>query len=152
MFFLARRAPPCAWSFQVRCKWAGMKAQLIFVRPLRRLMTWPNFGSMGANLCRPTQTSRIPNRGSAPARRQTSRNDVGRGFQMLAVYVDDFLLAAVEDREGKLIEKAAGATLHAIHSVFPPPTAGDERPDLRKETEERGRAVGPYKRDPRVRA
>jgi hypothetical protein len=40
---------------------------------------------------------------------------------MLAVYVDDFILAAVEDTMGKLLQKTARATLHAIHSVFPPP-------------------------------
>ena len=82
-----------------------------------------------------------------PARRQTSE---GPDYQMSAVYVDDFLLAAVEDSKGKLLNKAARATLHAIHSVFPPPLAtgmpdakdpisdkklakGDARWDTRKE-------------------
>jgi hypothetical protein len=46
-------------------------------------------------------------------------------YEMSAVYVDDFLVAAVEDRKGGLLDRAARATLHAIHSVFPPPTADD---------------------------
>jgi hypothetical protein len=53
-----------------------------------------------------------------PARRQTSE---GPDHQMSAVYVDDFLLAAVENSPGTLLQKTARATLHAIHSVFPSP-------------------------------
>jgi hypothetical protein len=61
-------------------------------------------------------------RPALPPRRQTS----GKAkYQMSAVYVDDFLQAAVEDREGQLLEKAGRATLHAIHSIFPAPTADD---------------------------
>jgi hypothetical protein len=41
---------------------------------------------------------------------------------MSAVYVDDFLLAAVENKN-KLLQWTARATLHAIHSVFPTPAA-----------------------------
>lgn len=37
------------------------------------------------------------------------------------VYIDDFVNAAVEDREGTLLRRVARATLHNIHSVFPPP-------------------------------
>jgi hypothetical protein len=37
--------------------------------------------------------------------------------------VDDFILAAVEDTKGKFLQRAARATLHAIHSVLQPPTA-----------------------------
>jgi hypothetical protein len=60
------------------------------------------------------------------ARRQTSTGDEYRDeYQMSAVYVDDFLLAAVESSDGLLLEKAARATLHAIHSVFPPPASTD---------------------------
>jgi hypothetical protein len=40
---------------------------------------------------------------------------------MSAVYVDNFMLAAVEDTTGKLLQKTARATLHAIHSVLPLP-------------------------------
>jgi hypothetical protein len=56
-----------------------------------------------------------------PARRQTSLTP--HQHQMSAVYVDDFLLAAVEDVSGTLLRRTARATLHAIHSVFPTPEA-----------------------------
>jgi hypothetical protein len=59
---------------------------------------------------------------AAPPRRQTTGTDK---YQMSAVYVDDFLQAAVEDRQGTLLERTGRATLHAIHSIFPPPTAAD---------------------------
>jgi hypothetical protein len=42
---------------------------------------------------------------------------------MLAVYVDDFLLVAVENAQGTLLKQTARATLHAIHSMFQPPNA-----------------------------
>jgi hypothetical protein len=42
---------------------------------------------------------------------------------MSAVYVDNFLLAAVQDATGKFLQQTAQATLHAIHSVFPTPKA-----------------------------
>jgi hypothetical protein len=81
------------------------------------------------------------------ARRQTS---AGPTHQMSAVYVDDFLLAAVEDSTGTLLKRTARATLHAIHGVFPSPAAtgtpdakdpisekklekGDARFDVKKE-------------------
>jgi hypothetical protein len=54
-----------------------------------------------------------------PPRRQTSD---GPPHQMSAVYVDDFLGACVEDKKGKLLQRTARATLHAIHNVFPPPS------------------------------
>jgi hypothetical protein len=57
---------------------------------------------------------------SEPARRQSTK---GPRHQMSAVYVDDFLLAAVEDATGTLLQRTARATLHAIHSVFPTPAA-----------------------------
>jgi hypothetical protein len=55
-------------------------------------------------------------------RRQSSP---GGEHQMSAVYVDDFLLAAVQSRKGDLLGKTGRATLHAIHSVFPPPSPAD---------------------------
>jgi hypothetical protein len=55
-----------------------------------------------------------------PARRQLSS---GPAYQMPSVYVDGFILAAVEDPSGELLQKTARATLHAIHSVFQPPSA-----------------------------
>ncbi len=54
------------------------------------------------------------------ARRQTGGT---AEYEMSAVYVDDFLVAAVEDRKGELLDRAARATLHAIHSA-PPPYSG----------------------------
>jgi hypothetical protein len=42
---------------------------------------------------------------------------------MSAVHVDDYLLAAVQDAMGKLLQRTERATLHAIHNVFPPPKA-----------------------------
>jgi hypothetical protein len=39
--------------------------------------------------------------------------------------VDDVIVAAVEDQKGKLLEYAARATLHVIHSVFSPQAADD---------------------------
>jgi hypothetical protein len=44
---------------------------------------------------------------------------------MLAVYVDDFILAAVENAQGTMLARAMRATLHAIHQVFPTPSATD---------------------------
>jgi hypothetical protein len=41
--------------------------------------------------------------------------------RFVAVYVDDYILAAVENKERTLIKRMARATLLAIHSVFPPP-------------------------------
>ena len=55
-----------------------------------------------------------------PPRRQTL---AGPPAQMLAVYVDDHVMAAVESQDGQLLNQTARATLHAIHSVFPPPSA-----------------------------
>jgi hypothetical protein len=53
---------------------------------------------------------------------QTSK---GEEFQMSAVYVDDFLLAAVQNTKQTLLQRTMRATLHAIHSVFQPPSASD---------------------------
>jgi hypothetical protein len=44
--------------------------------------------------------------------RQTS---AGPTWQMSAVYVDDFLLAAVENQKGTLLKRTARATLHPWH-------------------------------------
>jgi hypothetical protein len=54
-----------------------------------------------------------------PARRQTTTQEP---YQMSTVYVDDHIMAAVEDASGTLLERTARATLHAIHSVFQPPS------------------------------
>ena len=56
----------------------------------------------------------------APARRQTSP-ETERKWQMSAVYVDDYILAAVEDRTGTTLQRAGRAALHTIHGLFPAP-------------------------------
>ncbi|KAI2506221.1 hypothetical protein MHU86_8256 [Fragilaria crotonensis] len=40
---------------------------------------------------------------------------------MSAVYVDDYILAAVEDRAGTLLQRTGRAALYTIHGLFPPP-------------------------------
>jgi hypothetical protein len=55
-------------------------------------------------------------------RLQTSKD---KEFQMSAVYVDDFLLAAVQNAAQTLLQRTMRATLHAIHSIFRPPSASD---------------------------
>jgi hypothetical protein len=39
----------------------------------------------------------------------------------IGVYVNDFILALVENEDRTLIRRVSRATLHAIHSIFPPP-------------------------------
>jgi hypothetical protein len=41
---------------------------------------------------------------------------------MSAVFVDDYILAAIEDPAGKLLQHTARAALHSIHAIFPPPS------------------------------
>jgi hypothetical protein len=57
----------------------------------------------------------VPDR--PPKRQKTSENT----WQMSGVFVDDFILAAVEDESGSLLLRTARAALHSIHGVFPPP-------------------------------
>eukprot|EP00978_Attheya_sp_CCMP212_P047615 scaffold422453_cov102-Attheya_sp.AAC.1 len=40
---------------------------------------------------------------------------------MSSVFVDDFILAAVEDATGTKLQHTGQAALHAIHAIFPPP-------------------------------
>ena len=84
----------------------------------------------------------------APARRQTSP-ETPRKWQMSAVYVDDYILAAVEDRTGTALQRAGRAALHTIHGLFPDPARsghqGGKDPHLPKETGCRGRPLGPHK-------
>jgi hypothetical protein len=56
----------------------------------------------------------------APARRQTSP-ETERAWQMSAVYVDDYILPAVEDRAGTMLQRTGRAALHTIHGLFPSP-------------------------------
>jgi hypothetical protein len=60
---------------------------------------------------------------TAPTKPARPQSLVGPAHQMSAVYVDDFLLAAVQDATGKFLQRMARGTLHAIHSVFPTPKA-----------------------------
>ena len=55
-----------------------------------------------------------------PARRQSSP-DTPRKWQMSAVYVDDYILAAVENCTGTLLQRTGRAALYTIHGLFPPP-------------------------------
>jgi hypothetical protein len=73
-----------------------------------------------------------------PAKRQST--DAPR-YQMSAVYVDDYCLAAVEDATGTLLKRTARATLHAIHSVFPTPEATGT-PDAKDPISEKKLAKG----------
>ncbi len=57
---------------------------------------------------------------SAPARRQTSLA-AERCWQMSAVFVDDYILAAVDNRQGTMLQRAGRAALHTIHGLFPAP-------------------------------
>jgi hypothetical protein len=55
--------------------------------------------------------------------RPTKRQRVGEHeFQMSSVFVDDFILAAVEDATGMKLQHTGLAALHAIHAIFPPPS------------------------------
>jgi hypothetical protein len=62
---------------------------------------------------------------SSQYQRKTPRQQstIGPTHQMSAVYVDNFLLAAVEDDSGTLLQRTARPTLHAIHNALPSPTA-----------------------------
>jgi hypothetical protein len=57
---------------------------------------------------------------NTPAHCQTSP-DAARPWQMSAVYVDDYILAAVENRSGTALAHAGRAALHTIHGLFPAP-------------------------------
>eukprot|EP00978_Attheya_sp_CCMP212_P017850 scaffold48105_cov30-Attheya_sp.AAC.5 len=56
-----------------------------------------------------------------PAKRQRTLDTT---WQMSSVFVDDFILAAVENEDGTLLSRTAQAALHSIHGVFPPSTSG----------------------------
>jgi hypothetical protein len=48
----------------------------------------------------------------------SQRDEIHR---FVAVYVDDYILAAVESKDRTLVKRMARAALYVIHSVFPPP-------------------------------
>jgi hypothetical protein len=47
--------------------------------------------------------------------------------QMASVFVDDYCLAAVESRDGELLQRISRAALHTIHGIFPPPNASGHK-------------------------
>jgi hypothetical protein len=57
----------------------------------------------------------------------------------VGVYVDDYVLGVVENDDRTLIRRVSRATLHAIHSIFPPPEVsghlGGKDPISRKKLE-----------------
>jgi hypothetical protein len=57
----------------------------------------------------------------------------------VGVYVDDYVLGVVENADRTLIRRVSRATLHAIHSIFPPPEVsghiGGKDPISRKKLE-----------------
>jgi hypothetical protein len=53
-------------------------------------------------------------------RRQSSPS-TDRPWQMSAVYVDDYILAAVESPDGSALLRTERVALHTIHGLFPPP-------------------------------
>jgi hypothetical protein len=53
-------------------------------------------------------------------RRQSSPS-TDKPWQMSAVYVDDYILAAVESPDGSALLRTGRAALHTIHGLFPPP-------------------------------
>jgi hypothetical protein len=52
---------------------------------------------------------------------KTITNPAPDGEYDIKVYVDDYILGVLEDRNLTLVKRVAGAALYGIHSVFPPP-------------------------------
>ncbi len=63
-------------------------------------------------------------RPARPAKRQRTGETT---WQETYVYVDDFCLAAVESKDGTLLERVSRAALHSIHAIFPPPERSRHR-------------------------
>jgi hypothetical protein len=71
----------------------------------------------------------------------------------VGIYVDDYVLDVVENNDQTLIRRVSRASLHAIHSIFPPLESSGhmgERSNLQKESQERRCAIQYRKGDPRV--
>jgi hypothetical protein len=60
-------------------------------------------------------------RPAAPAHRSLQPPNVAIPKYGVFVYVDDYISAAVENKDVTLLEKISHAALHGIHSIFPPP-------------------------------
>jgi hypothetical protein len=58
----------------------------------------------------------------APSRPAKRLQDDSEQWQMSGVYVDDFILAAIENKDGSLLLRTTRSALHGIHSIFPPPS------------------------------
>jgi hypothetical protein len=76
-----------------------------------------------------------------PTKLARPQSSIGPAYQISAVYVDDFLLAAVEDSRHTFLQRTARATLHAIHSVFQAPGATG-MPDAKDPVSEKKLAKG----------
>jgi hypothetical protein len=79
-----------------------------------------------------------------PARLQSSTSP---SYQMLAVYVDDFLLAAVENKD-KLLQRMAPRNPQCISLSSRHGDDRGKRPRFQKETGQRGCSLGNFQRDP----
>jgi hypothetical protein len=68
-----------------------------------------------------------------------SMSPPGEEHTSIGVYVDDFVLALVESDDRTLTRRVSRATLHVIHSIFPPPEVsghvGGKDPISRKKLE-----------------
>jgi hypothetical protein len=145
--------PKAWWNFAYVMPTApGQPLQLVVPRALQ--MSW---NESPAYFCDMTETvrdvaqtwidegkrqSKHPMEGfMVPTESPRRQSIVGPTHQMSAVYVDDFLLAAVEDGSGTLLQRTARVTLHAIHNVFPSPTATGT-PDAKDPISEKKLAKG----------
>jgi hypothetical protein len=116
----------------------GAPVQLMNSRALQ--MGW---NESPAYFCAATETTRdvaqswidgnkeLPKHGMEPLTNPTTpprvQTSPGNEYQILSVYVDDFILANVQNRKGTLLTKSIRAMLHAIHNMFPAPTAEDPK-------------------------
>lgn len=67
---------------------------------------------------------------TAPTELARQQSTTGPTYQMLAVYVDDFLMEAMENKTRTILQCMAWAMLDAIYGLFQPPAA-TERPDAK---------------------
>eukprot|EP00978_Attheya_sp_CCMP212_P042182 scaffold252731_cov28-Attheya_sp.AAC.3 len=67
------------------------------------------------------ETSMVPEQ---PAKRQRTSDTT---WQISSEFVDDFILAAVENEEGTLLLRTTRAALHSIRGVFPPPSTSGHK-------------------------
>jgi hypothetical protein len=69
----------------------------------------------------------------------------GDGANSIHVYVDDYVLAILQDAACTMLRRVARATLFGIHAIFPPPEvsghADGKDPISIKKVRKRGRSV-----------